>query len=373
MTQQDPFVLQDTQTKQKYPIPPDGLRIGRMSQNDITLASDEVSRTHATLWIQDGQLFVRDEESTNGTWVNGERVTAPQMLQANDRMRIGDKTFEVIIDAPPVVPPPGGVDARPAPHSSQAKRSPPTILLAAGGVIILSVIIALIVKTVGDRATPTLEPATPTATTSIPSVTSTPNTAPTSTQASMKTPYTTSTPEESSSTAPSTSEAPTGTSTPILATATPENTPTSVPATPTPKPVTPENTPVPPTVTPAPLSSSTVSAFLSDARQTKESLNTIKIWFDRLAGGESIACSTVYGHAIHRPSSSAPSQVPELSPTWNEYQTAITEGQRCLQWMIDFCEGGGGTIDESTFWDRRDLSSQALSRCERVVRTLEGH
>jgi len=98
----------------------------------------------------------------------------------------------------------------------------------------------------------------------------------------------------------------------------------------------------------------------------------IKVWFDRLAGGESIACNTVYAHGIHQPASSAPAQVPDLAPSWNEYQAAIADGQKCLQWLVDFCNAGGGTIDKNTFWNRRDLSSSALSHCEHVIQALEG-
>lgn len=63
---------------------------------------------------------------------------------------------------------------------------------------------------------------------------------------------------------------------------------------------------------------------------------TIKTWFDKLAGGQNIYCSTVMAHTIHRPSSTAPATVPDLVPIWNEYQAAINDGQLCLQWMIDF-------------------------------------
>lgn len=114
------------------------------------------------------------------------------------------------------------------------------------------------------------------------------------------------------------------------------------------------------------------ATFLADARRTEDDLVTIKVWFDRLAGGERIACNTVYAHTIHRPTSNAPRRDPSLARTWSEYQAAIADGQTCLQWLVDFCDAGGGTIDETTFWDRRELSSSALSRCEHVVQALEG-
>jgi hypothetical protein len=181
-------------------------------------------------------------------------------------------------------------------------------------------------------------------------------------------------------------------------TATPTVTPTRTPTrTPSPFPPTATHTPAPPTARPRPTaapqataaqpaasatprpaptgvagpSDRVVSAFLSDARATQTDLFGVKVWFDRLAGGETIPCSTVFGHSIHQPISAAPGQVAELAPAWAEYQSALSAGQACLQWLLDFCSAGGGEIDETTFWDRRELSSSALSQCEHVVQALE--
>jgi hypothetical protein len=114
-----------------------------------------------------------------------------------------------------------------------------------------------------------------------------------------------------------------------------------------------------------------VSTFLSDARWTQADLLEIKVWFDRLAGGESVSCNTILSHGVHLPVSAAPGQNPDLVGVWNEYQAAIADGQQCLQWLVDFCNSGGGTIDYGTFWNRRDLSSSALSHAEHVVQALE--
>jgi hypothetical protein len=114
-----------------------------------------------------------------------------------------------------------------------------------------------------------------------------------------------------------------------------------------------------------------VATFLADARQTQNDLLQVKTWFDRMAGAESVSCATVFAHTIHLPSSTAPAQVPELVPIWNEYQAAIADGQSCHQWLKDFCTQGGGNIDAGSFQDRRTLSSSALSHCEHVVQALE--
>lgn len=126
-------------------------------------------------------------------------------------------------------------------------------------------------------------------------------------------------------------------------------------------------------MTPAPAapSSAVVGAFLSDVRLTYSDLLEIKVWFDRLAGGEIISCETALTHSIHLPRSSAPASAAELAGIWAEYQQAISDGGLCLQWLVDFCEAGGGLIDAATFWDRRGLSAAALSHVEHVTQALE--
>jgi EAL domain-containing protein (putative c-di-GMP-specific phosphodiesterase class I) len=54
-----------------YPFP---FRVGRLPGLSLTLSSDSVSKEHAELFLEDGQLRVFDLSSKNGTFVNGERV-----------------------------------------------------------------------------------------------------------------------------------------------------------------------------------------------------------------------------------------------------------------------------------------------------------
>src|SRR5512142_1311942 len=71
-------------------IKPGKSTLGRMPDHDIVIADEAASRTHATLVLDDSdQLVLRDEGSTNGTFVNGRQITAPQVLNHNDQVRIG--------------------------------------------------------------------------------------------------------------------------------------------------------------------------------------------------------------------------------------------------------------------------------------------
>ncbi|MFF3327665.1 FHA domain-containing protein [Streptomyces sp. NPDC002889] len=71
------------------------LRIGRDPANGLRLSHDTVSRLHAELSRQ-GQLWVlRDLGSTNGTTVNGRRVTGSIVVQDGDMVGFGRMTFRL--------------------------------------------------------------------------------------------------------------------------------------------------------------------------------------------------------------------------------------------------------------------------------------
>ena len=65
-------------------------RVGRGADNLIRLDADTtVSNRHATLSKRPDGLWVEDAGSTNGTFVNGARVTSARLLQPGDVIRIG--------------------------------------------------------------------------------------------------------------------------------------------------------------------------------------------------------------------------------------------------------------------------------------------
>ncbi|MEL6547682.1 MAG: FHA domain-containing protein, partial [Myxococcota bacterium] len=80
----------------EFPIPPGGeILIGRASDLDLVLVEDMVSRKHAKLLIEGASMQITDLGSTNGTFVNGEKVKRAE-LQENDRVLIGTSILKVI-------------------------------------------------------------------------------------------------------------------------------------------------------------------------------------------------------------------------------------------------------------------------------------
>lgn len=75
----------------------ESLSVGRGSDNDVVLGSKQVSRNHAVLSVLDGQLYVKDLDSSNGTFINNERIEGnmSSLLQANDTIGFASFNFKV--------------------------------------------------------------------------------------------------------------------------------------------------------------------------------------------------------------------------------------------------------------------------------------
>ena len=64
-------------------------RLGRAGENTVVLEDDFVSAAHAIVLLREGRWWVRDAGSTNGTLVNGARVTGEMPLREGDELQVG--------------------------------------------------------------------------------------------------------------------------------------------------------------------------------------------------------------------------------------------------------------------------------------------
>jgi pSer/pThr/pTyr-binding forkhead associated (FHA) protein len=69
--------------------------VGRSDQSDVILEDPYASEFHFRLVAQDGALMVSDLGSTNGTYVNGRRITTPTNLRRGDALQVGKTVMEV--------------------------------------------------------------------------------------------------------------------------------------------------------------------------------------------------------------------------------------------------------------------------------------
>ena len=74
---------------------PNGLhKIGRLPEKEIILDDVTVSRHHAFITVDDEEISITDEESTNGIFINGELLTE-STLKSGDRLQVGK--FSLIV------------------------------------------------------------------------------------------------------------------------------------------------------------------------------------------------------------------------------------------------------------------------------------
>jgi pSer/pThr/pTyr-binding forkhead associated (FHA) protein len=81
-----------------YLVDKSNYRLGRNANNDLCVATDDsVSGEHACLRFQGDGLFLYDQGSRNGTFLNEQRVGGtPVMVRPGDRIRLGESAFEVM-------------------------------------------------------------------------------------------------------------------------------------------------------------------------------------------------------------------------------------------------------------------------------------
>ena len=80
----------------EFPLPEQGeIVIGRSSELDMVLVEDMVSRRHSKITVANGQIFIQDLGSTNGTFVNGEKIKRAR-LQEGDRILIGTSIIKLV-------------------------------------------------------------------------------------------------------------------------------------------------------------------------------------------------------------------------------------------------------------------------------------
>lgn len=66
------------------------VNIGRLDDNELCLPKNNVSKHHARLLYKDQRYVIVDQQSTNGTYVNGRRITGPAVVRRGDKIYIGD-------------------------------------------------------------------------------------------------------------------------------------------------------------------------------------------------------------------------------------------------------------------------------------------
>ncbi len=114
-------VRRGPQPNQTYELNKDIITLGRDITNDIVINDPEVSRHHMRMTRGPGGFTIEDLGSTNGTFVNGQRVTGARPLRAGDMIGLGETVTLGYESLGAAVPQPG----QPAPGASPSPYQPP--------------------------------------------------------------------------------------------------------------------------------------------------------------------------------------------------------------------------------------------------------
>ncbi|HEY3140410.1 MAG TPA: FHA domain-containing protein [Acidimicrobiales bacterium] len=78
-----------------YPLDEE-VTLGRAAGCQVPLDDAYASQVHARVFHRDGQWFVEDLGSTNGTYLNRRRVAGPMVMKRRDRIQIGNTVLELV-------------------------------------------------------------------------------------------------------------------------------------------------------------------------------------------------------------------------------------------------------------------------------------
>jgi pSer/pThr/pTyr-binding forkhead associated (FHA) protein len=147
-----------------FPLEGEQLTIGRDSTNGVAINDSEVSRKHSRLMFQGGKYVIDDLGSTNGTFVNGQRLAGPVVLKAGDVVSLGEQIVlmydainadagatvmsrkSAVPSAPPVqsyAPPPAPAYSS-APQAAGGQKRNMTPIFIGGGVFLFVCLCAVL-------------------------------------------------------------------------------------------------------------------------------------------------------------------------------------------------------------------------------------
>lgn len=148
-----------------YPLMKNEITIGRDINNEIVINDSEISRRHCRLVISGDSYVIEDLGSTNGTWINEQRLAGSHQLITGENIRLGDNVVlefgiegfdedaTVVSSSPaeatPTPPPPMPMPPPPQPqYAGQVPASPPPakkkglnkgLLVGCGGLVLLAI------------------------------------------------------------------------------------------------------------------------------------------------------------------------------------------------------------------------------------------
>ena len=106
--------------RKEFPIEKGTTVIGRRIDADLRIPLNNISRAHCEILVNGEKITLRDLDSSNGTFLNGEQISE-MSLKAGDQIKLGPVVFTVQIDGEPKdIAPPTPASAKASPRKASA-------------------------------------------------------------------------------------------------------------------------------------------------------------------------------------------------------------------------------------------------------------
>lgn len=106
------------------------LTVGRSPSASIPIDDKTLSREHTQFYLDRGRLCVRDLESKNGTFLNGQLLKGPAVLKPGDKVRVGDAVFSPVLEQGDAMPAVAAALAAPPPRAAAVSAGTATATAA---------------------------------------------------------------------------------------------------------------------------------------------------------------------------------------------------------------------------------------------------
>ena len=74
------------------------IKLGRNLDNNLVLSNKSVSRNHAEIFFEDETFYLKDLDSTSGTYLNDNEITEPSILKSGDKISLAEVTLTFYTD-----------------------------------------------------------------------------------------------------------------------------------------------------------------------------------------------------------------------------------------------------------------------------------
>ena len=131
----------------RFPITGEGITLGREGGVDVVIPSEGVSRQHARVLLHNGAVWVQDQGSRNGVFVNDKRVVRHKQLSPGDALTVGEQSFAIevtVVSSDPLETVPTQETDQPMslpPPRSPFLRGPIGATLVVGALLLAAVVV----------------------------------------------------------------------------------------------------------------------------------------------------------------------------------------------------------------------------------------